>query len=216
MTQPTLYLASQSPRRREMIQWLGIPVQTMAVEIDEAPLPGERPVYLAVRLARSKTAAASAALGGGWVLAADTVVDLDGVSLAKPLDEEEARSMLLLLRDREHLVHTAVALSSPAGGITARRVTTRVLMRPYSDVEIDAYIATGDPMDKAGAYAIQHAGFHPVSRIESCYTNVVGLPLGAVVRLLRDAGWDLDPDIRSLCSRHFGYRCEHPDEGEPT
>ena len=213
MIRQTLYLASQSPRRREMIQWLGVPVQTMALEIDEAPLPGEAPAELAGRLARSKAAAASAALGGSWVLAADTVVDLDGVSLAKPQDEGEAKSMLLLLRDREHLVHTAVALSSPAGGITARRVTTRVLMRTYRDTEIDAYIETGDPMDKAGAYAIQHTGFHPVSQIETCYTNVVGLPLGAVVRLLRDAAWDLDPDIQSLCKRHYGYRCEHPDEG---
>jgi septum formation protein len=87
-------------------------------------------------------------------------------------------------------------------------------MRAYSDAEIDAYVATGDPMDKAGAYAIQHPGFHPVRRVERCYANVVGLPLGAVVRLLRDAGWDLSPDIPNLCDRHFGVRCEDPDEGE--
>ncbi len=86
-------------------------------------------------------------------------------------------------------------------------------MRPYTDAEIAAYIATGDPMDKAGAYAIQHPGFHPVERLEVCYANVVGLPLGAVVRLLRDTGWTLDVDIPALCAQHFGYRGCAGDEG---
>lgn len=211
-----LYLASQSPRRRQMMQWLDVSCELTAVELDETPHPGESPSNLAARLARAKALAAARALGSGWVLAADTVVDLDGVSLGKPADEAEAWDMLCALRGREHQVHTAVALAAPDGTLAVRRVTTRVHMRAYTEAEMRAYIATADPLDKAGAYAIQHRGFHPVDRIEVCYANVVGLPFGVVAKLLRDAGWDVNSDIQSICEAHFGCHCEQHDEGEPV
>jgi len=199
-----------------MVDWLGVPAVTTQVDIDEAPLPGEAPRALAIRLAREKTLAATAAVEG-LVLTADTVVDLDGAALGKPADADEARRMLRDLRALPHQVHTGVALALPGGEILVRCVTTDVLMRPYSDAEIDAYIATGDPMDKAGAYAIQHPGFHPVDHVDVCYANVVGLPLCAVVSLLAEAGWTIAVDVhattRALCRKHFGYACPRIDVG---
>ena len=198
--------------------WLGIPVATTQVELDETPLPGEVPVHLATRLARMKAQAAIAGRPDTLVLTADTVVDFERESLGKPADAAEAREMLLRLRDGGHQVHTGVALTCsgrpcPDGETRVRRVTTDVAMRPYTDAEIETYIATGDPMDKAGAYAIQHPEFHPVDRIQVCYANVVGLPLCAVVGLLQQAGWTLSIDVPVLCYLHFGYRCPGPDAG---
>ena len=253
---PTLALASQSPRRRRMMQWLGIPVAITKVDIDETPLPGEPPRDLATRLARAKAqAAAHPSLSitppdhatdagdraaarlrlhpdsrrgtrhdaraprrqdAAFVLTADTVVDFDGVSLGKPADAAEARATLRKLRERPHQVHTGVALARIDGDTVTpfvRRVTTDVTMRPYTDAEIAAYIATGDPMDKAGAYAVQHDGFDPVARLHVCYANVVGLPLCAVVALLNQAGRHLDVDIPALCAHHFNYDCPCPDPG---
>ena len=206
-----------------MMQWLGIPLTVMHVEVDETPRPGEAPAALAVRLAAEKARAATV---DGWVLTADTVVDLDGEMLDKPAGAGEARRTLARLRGRRHLVHTAVALAPPGGGPPGggppfvRRVTTEVRMRDYSDAEIEAYVAGGDPLDKAGAYAIQHPGFHPVDLVRVCYANVVGLPLCAVVALLESAHGhiaDLAFPIRNvpaLCLRHFGYACPGPDCGE--
>ena len=200
-----------------MMGWLGIPIATTQAEFDETPLPCEAPAHLATRLAQTK---AQAAITGPdtLILSADTVVDFDCESLGKPADAEEAREMLRRLREGRHQVHTGVALAcsgrlGPDGETHVRRVTTDVAMRPYTDEEIDAYIATGDPMDKAGAYAIQHQEFHPVDQIQVCYANVVGLPLCAVVRLLHDAGWTFSVDVPALCYLHFGYRCPGPDAG---
>ena len=210
---PALYLASQSPRRRMMMGWLGIPIATTQAELDETPLPGELPAHLATRLARMKAQAAIAGRPNTLVLTADTVVDFERESLGKPADAAEAREMLLRLREGGHQVHTGVALARPDGETHVRRVTTDVAMRPYTDAEIEAYIATGDPLDKAGAYAIQHQGFHPVEKVQVCYANVVGLPLCAVVTLLQQAGWTLSIDVPVLCYLHFGYRCPGPDAG---
>jgi len=234
-----------------MLAWLGLPFTVTDGEVDEAPVEGESPSALAARLAAEKAVRAAATVASGWVLTADTVVDLDGQTLGKPADAAEARAMLEQLRDRPHQVHTAVALvwsATHAGGTprsvptpegiptpegvptppscTVRVVSTNVVMRPYTDAEIAAYIATGDPFDKAGAYAIQHPGFHPVAGCHVCYANVVGLPLCAVVRLLQRAsgrmsekangagsGWMPDIDVPALCLRHFGYACPAPDEG---
>jgi predicted house-cleaning NTP pyrophosphatase (Maf/HAM1 superfamily) len=147
------------------------------------------------------------------MLTADTVVDLGGESLGKPGDAAEAQHMLERLRESEHLVHSGVALARPGSPPLVRRVTTKIRMRPYTDAEIAAYVATGDPMDKAGAYAIQHPTFAPVEDVNVCYANVVGLPLCAVVRLLNTAGWRIDVDVPHLCYRHFAYTCTSPDEG---
>lgn len=214
-TRKRLYLASSSPRRQQMIRWLGIPVETLTVEVDERALPHEAPPALAARLAQAKAREARRTVGGAaWVLAADTVVDLDGQPLGKPAHDGEAAAMLRELRGRVHKVHTGVALAFPKGQLLVRRVTTFVRMRAYSEEDLRLYVASGDPRDKAGAYAIQHRGFQPVEEVEVCYANVVGLPLCAVVRLLLEAGWPLTVNVRALCARHFDYACPRPDPGE--
>ena len=209
-------LASQSPRRRELLSWLALPFCAAAADVDETPLPGEAPVALAVRLAEAKARALEVDTPARFILAADTVVALDGVSLGKPADPAEARAILAALRGKEHAVHTGVALRAPrTGHLWLRCVTTRVTMRAYSEADIAAYIATGDPFDKAGAYAIQHAGFDPVACLERCYANVVGLPLCAVLALLAQSGERLaHRDAVALCREHFGYACPAPDWGE--
>jgi MAF protein len=198
-----------------MITWLALPVATTHTATDERAHPGESPRALATRLAARKACALDAAPDGAWVLGADTVVDMDGVSLGKPRSREEARALLARLRGRPHAVHTGVALHDPrTGSARVRSVTTRVHMRRYTDAEIEAYVASGDPMDKAGAYAIQHPGFAPVAHLDRCYANVVGLPLCAVRALLQ--AWDrpLPLDMLALCRRHLGYRCPAQDPGE--
>lgn len=210
MTQ-TLILASSSPRRRALIASLGIDFRVIKPDIDETQRPGEHPVDYVTRLARTKAAAAAGMIDSdGTVLAADTVVILAadtigadttsfnehtntgrGDILGKPEDEHAARLLLERLRGRAHTVCTAFCLrrvDSDAGAITESMRTT-VHMRDYSDDEIAAYIASGDPFDKAGGYAIQHAGFRPVARIDGCYNNVVGLPLCAVKYALHRFGW---------------------------
>lgn len=186
-----------------MIASLGIDFSVMKSNVPEAPQPGETPPDYALRLSREKAAAVLASLDrGGVVLAADTVVvlaaDTLGVTseydlLEKPADRDEARAMLTRLRGRAHHVITAFTLRDSSGRVHSERVTTTVTMRAYSADELDAYIATGDSLDKAGGYAIQHNGFRPVARIDGCYNNVVGLPLCAVKRALRDFGFaDID------------------------
>ncbi len=209
-----LLLVSQSPRRREMIAWLNLPVTIASADIDESPQDGESPLGMTVRLARAKARAVTAHPNGAWILAADTVVDLDNVPLGKPRDPAEARAMLQQLRARPHAVHTTVTLYNPqTHQDIARYVTTEVEMRAYTDAEIEAYIKSNDPMDKAGAYAIQNTGFNPVARINRCYTNVVGLPLCAVSALLKE--WDFLPSANMpvLCRAHFDYQCPAVDIG---
>lgn len=210
-----LLLLSQSPRRRKMVNWLEIPVDALSVHIDERPAPDEHPATLATRLALEKNQALADSPSEAWILAADTTVDLEGRSLGKPCNPAEAQHLLRQLRDRPHEVHTGVALRiSQTQETTVRRVTTRVWMRSYTDVEIAAYVASGDPMDKAGAYAIQNPAFDPVARAARCYANVVGLPLCAVAALMDAGGHPLLVDIPALCRRHFGYICPQPDQGE--
>ncbi len=226
-----LLLASQSPRRREMIAWLGVPVVLTSASIVEEPFRGEHPSAMAPRLAKRKAMSlcrdprgagkgddASASLFAQaevWVLAADTVVDFEGTALGKPHNPQEAVDMLRRLRGRWHDVHTGVVLCHPATGrIMMRRVTTVVRMRDYTDREIATYVASGDPLDKAGAYAIQHLDFHPVVGIDRCYANVVGLPLCAVVEMLSAVGFSLSIAVPELCFQHFAYHCPAPDVGD--
>jgi septum formation protein len=209
-----LLLASESPRRREMITWLNLACQVTRVELNENPHAGELPRNLAVRLAEEKARAVTTKYHPIWILAADTIVDFSHQALGKPADAAQAHAMLCHLREGPHQVHTGLTLFHPATEVLSTRcVTTDVWMRPYTDAEIDAYIASGDPMDKAGAYAVQHAGFHPVSRLDRCYANVVGLPLCALVELLQIAGFAETVDIPRLCFVHFGYNCPQPDRG---
>jgi septum formation protein len=196
-------LASGSPRRRELLASLGIEFTIIKADIDEIQHAGEDPYAYVRRLSIEKAAAVAARLTEPTlVLAADTVVILaadtigvteGGAILGKPADPAEARAMLRRLRGRDHVVCTALTLRPVEPG-TQQTITeltrTVVTMREYSDAEIDTYIATGDPFDKAGGYAIQHDGFHPVERIEGSYSNVVGLPVETLTEMLERVGYN--------------------------
>jgi septum formation protein len=188
-----LILASSSPRRFDLLTAVGLAFTVARPDIDETPQPGEAPADYVLRLSLQKAWAVStgsmASLDSGVILSADTtVVDGDQI-LGKPDDAEHAAAMLRQLRNRVHVVHTGITLlDAGSGQSTSRLTTTRVTMRPYTDEEIAAYVASGDPIGKAGGYAIQHAGFHPVARLDGCYTNVVGLPLCTVIAALAEYG----------------------------
>ena len=178
-----LVLASQSPRRRELLATAGIPFTIRAADVEEIRAPGEPPEEYARRLAQAK---AEAAWQGRQeiVLGADTIVVLDPEVLEKPRDRGDARAMLRRLSGREHTVITGICLRHPEGAIVDQSAT-RVWFTPLSDVEIEAYVASGEPMDKAGAYAIQGLASKFVERVEGCYFNVIGLPLSLVYRHLK-------------------------------
>jgi len=189
-----LLLASASPRRRQILQLLGLPYTVCTPPVNEDTVqerfrgPAEE---LAQWLAKHKAAEVlkSHDTEGRLVITADTTVLLNGEILGKPRDKAHARQLLLMLRGRWHHVITGIAVSCKIDGqhsIQATSCITPVLMRNYSQAEIDAYIATGDPMDKAGAYGIQHPSFQPTRHIDGCYLNVVGLPLCVLVDILAD------------------------------
>jgi len=182
-----LVLASSSPRRQQILAAIGLSFVVEPADIDEAPHWGETPEALASRLAVAKARLAAGNRPGQTAIGSDTVVALDDQPLGKPESADDAAHMLRLLRAREHRVITSVAAARGAN-VWEQTDATRVWMRDYSDQEIDGYIATGDPMDKAGAYAIQHPGFHPVARIDGCYLTVVGLSLPALYAVLAGAG----------------------------
>jgi septum formation protein len=202
-----LVLASQSPRRRDLLALLGLPFDVTAVDVAETPQPGELPAALVARLSQEKACAAVALLDT-VVVACDTVVALDGDVLGKPCDAAEATAMLRHLRGRPHTVYSAITLLETTTTETLTDVAeTCVVMRAYTDAELDAYVASGDPLDKAGAYAIQHAGFHPVAQVQGCYVNVTGLPLCHLTRCLR--AWGIEPirDVPTACQAYTGYAC---------
>jgi septum formation protein len=196
---PRLVLASGSPRRRELLARLGLAPVVRPTDIDETPLPDEDPIALVRRLAAGKARAGSAGPAGAAgvegrgdtevVLAADTVVVLGAEVLGKPRDASDAAAMLRALSGRTHEVTTGVAVRSPAGERVIH-VTTAVTFRPLLDTEVGWYVATGEPLDKAGAYGLQGAGAVLVERVEGSDTNVIGLPLAETVELLRGAGLD--------------------------
>jgi septum formation protein len=183
-----LTLASASPRRRRLLGLLDIPFVVAPVDVDEAPGPGESGGRLARRLAREKALAGAHAEPGRLVLAADTVVDVDGRPLGKPADEDEARATLRALRGRSHRVITGLALAIGGRLSWHGAAETEVRMRRYGDEEIERYVATGRPLDKAGGYAVQDPDFRPAEGLRGCYPNVVGLPLCEALRGLRAAG----------------------------
>ncbi len=184
-----LVLASASPRRRELLARLGLRFDVRPVDIAEDAGTSKDPQIVARRLARAKAEAARLADEHAPILAADTVVALDGRIFGKPADDDEAREMLRTLRGRTHQVVTAVAVMPLARrSVIARHPVTAVTMREYDDDEIEASIARGSPLDKAGAYGIQDELLQPVARYEGCYCNVVGLSLWAAIEALRRAG----------------------------
>jgi predicted house-cleaning NTP pyrophosphatase (Maf/HAM1 superfamily) len=246
-------LASQSPRRRELLQLLGLPFGVTVADVTEAPMADETPTELVTRLSRAKAHAVlledgSARPGArievaaphdahpctsstrALVIACDTVVALedtlrddahprddvsprDGASshqtriLGKPRDSADAVEMLNLLRGRSHLVYSAVTVRHPTRGAVTELVETRLSMRSYTASEIAAYVASGDPLDKAGAYAIQHEGFAPVEEIEGCYASVMGLPLCQLARCLRHWGCPPATDVPTACQTYTGHHC---------
>lgn len=188
MNSVRVVLASSSPRRRELLAMIGIPHEVMPADIDETYLPGEDPPAHAERLAREKALRVSEKVPDAVVIAADTIVVVDGDVLGKPRDPDEAATMLRRLSGRSHTVHTAVAVrqaSREAFGTESPLVTFREL----DDEHIAAYIATGEPMDKAGAYGIQGYGATLVSRVEGDYFAVMGLPLQRTVALIESLGF---------------------------
>ncbi len=187
-------LASASPRRRELLASLGLDVTVVPSGFEEHDDDRSlAPRALATINALGKRDAVLTATEGLLVIAADTVVDLEGVSLGKPAHPEDARRMLRLLSGRSHLVHTAVASPLPSGELLDFLETTAVTFYPLSPVEIDAYVATGEPMDKAGAYGIQGYAATLVRKIDGDFYTVMGFPLAHFVRTLRDAGLRLLP-----------------------
>lgn len=208
---PELILASSSPRRQELLREIGIPFQVHAANINEDQSAGEAPIEYALRLAREKAEAVAARYPQSYVLGADTIVVLKGEVLGKPEDQKDAARMLRLLSGRAHEVTTAVSLITPsfaapsalfpaapntvtsetvASGTLAetRASTTKVHFREIDEAEIQQYVAGGEPMDKAGAYAIQGGASRWTDRIEGEFSNVVGLPLSLVTEMLKTTG----------------------------
>ena len=186
----------------------------LAPQVDETPLPAEGGEEYVQRLAKNKVlCAASLVDTDGVIVAADTtVVDYFGAGaariLGKPRHQGEAVDMLRDLRGHKHQVLTAISIFSTLNGTRLSDLCiTDVPMRHYSDEEIEAYVASGDPMDKAGAYAIQHAGFHPVEDLAGCFANVMGLPLCHLTRSLRKLGIFPSADVPQACQSALGYSC---------
>src|SRR5688572_18882403 len=178
-----IVLASASARRPELLSALGLPFEVAPANVDESS--DERdPVALTRELALRKARAGSAAAPDAVVIGADTLVVLEGRLLGKPANADEARATLEALRGRTHQVVSGVAVVA-SGSEGSDVVTTHVTMRNYTDDEIEAYVTSGDPLDKSGAYAIQHPTFAPAARVEGCLCSVIGLPLWTLRSLLR-------------------------------
>lgn len=186
---PPIVLASGSPRRRELLEQLGLEFAIRAADIDESVRDGEPPLDYVQRLSVEK-AAAVAVPAGTLVIAADTTVDVDGVIFGKPADEAEARSMLAAISGRRHHVHTGVTVRLDDRSATAA-VSTAVDVAPIDEATAAWYIATGEPFDKAGGYALQGAGGVFVAGVEGSVSNVIGLPLAELVELARRVGAEL-------------------------
>lgn len=189
VSSPPIILASASPRRQDLLKAAGIVFDVMAADVDESPQPGETPEAHVRRLAEEKARAVSAQRDGATVLGADTVVVVDGELLGKPRDSEDAAAMLRKLRGKTHEVVTGVALLS-RDRRDVRVARTRVTFGALTDEEIGWYVASGEPMDKAGGYAIQGLASRFVVAIDGSYSNVVGLPVALVYRMLNPDGGD--------------------------
>jgi septum formation protein len=196
-----LVLASNSPRRKQLLSLGGWAFTVIPAVLDEQQLEGENPQEYVLRMAAAKArAVAGQAPPNAVIIAADTTVVESGEILGKPSDAAEAEAMLRRLRGRTHQVHTALVLFRPEDGRLLSEVcSSDVTMRDYADEEMRVYIASGDPFDKAGAYAIQHITFNPVENLAGCYTNVVGLPLCRLMQML--------PRMGFLQTSHLPFAC---------
>jgi septum formation protein len=209
MIQRKFWLASNSPRRREMLAWVNWDWDASAANIDESQQPEETAREYVIRLAAEK---ANFPIPGiqpqDIVIAADTIVVLDENILGKPMNNEQALGMLTNLRGRGHLVMTAIAIRSDDHGNSRHDICkTRVQMRAYTDQEIRQYVASGDSLDKAGAYAIQNDSFHPVVDFNGCFASVMGMPLCHLERTLRDLPNYDQKEMATICQNHLKYIC---------
>ena len=206
-SKPRLILASNSPRRRQLLARSDWEFQVIAADVDESQHLNESPADYVLRLAETKTRAIPVQ-ANQIVLAADTAVVDGSDTLGKPKDNAEAFAMLTRLRGHTHQAYTGVALLRQSDGLLLKELSiTDVPMRDYSDEEIHAYIQTGDPLDKAGAYAIQHPSFQPVASLEGCYTSVMGLPICYVVRMMRKMDFLFRSDVPEQCQMMLKYQC---------
>jgi septum formation protein len=187
-TENPLVLASNSPRRKSLLQQIALPFRSLPSHVEEDHVPGE-PSTRARLLAEEKAKAVYPKSKENWILGADTIVVIGERVLGKPMDEEDARSMLFLLSGKEHEVITGFCLLNPSGEVAhSEAVTTLVKIKPLSEKEIDAYVATSEPFGKAGSYAIQGLAAFLVESISGSYTNVVGLPVCALIKSLLATG----------------------------
>ncbi len=205
----TLILASNSPRRKQLLSLGGWVFNVLVADVDESQHPGEAPGNYVQRVAAMKARkSAEKVSNDNVIIAADTAVVDGGDILGKPLDEEDAVRMLKRLRGHTHQVYTGLALLRMSDNqfLTDLSVTD-VPMRVYTDEEIEAYVQTGDPLDKAGAYAIQHPDFHPVQTLEGCFASVMGLPLCRLTHLLGQ--FDITPEtsVGLRCQAELQYDC---------
>jgi septum formation protein len=192
MRQPELILASRSPRRKELLIQFGADLVVVPSDVDERVLPGEFPATYAERIAGEKAVVVAEGRQNGIVVAADTIVVINAEILGKPADNRDAARMLRLLSGNVHEVITGIAVRDAVSGRSDVRISrTSVWFRRLTEQEIEAYVLTGEPLDKAGAYGIQGRGALLIERIEGCYFNVVGLPLSLLGVMLKSFGIDL-------------------------
>jgi MAF protein len=207
-TEDGLILASGSPRRRELLSLLGVAFQTCVPEVDELPAFGEIPAEVPQRISRLKAEHAARGLERGIVVAADTVVVHKGAVLGKPRDADHAGEMLRRLRGKRHFVLSGVTVLEVS---TGKKITelceSKVWLRDLQDQEIQRYVASGDPLDKAAAYAIQNTEYAPVAKVVGCPANVMGLPMCHVARNLRRFGITLPNTAPTRCEIRYGYTC---------
>ena len=206
----TLVLASASPRRKALLDQIGVEFRVHPVDLDESMIPGEEALVHVQRLATEKARLGFEQLTrqetGLAVLAADTVVEIDGKVLGKPSGDRQAAAFLSRLSGKAHKVHTAIALVTNDQELAAVS-SSDVEFMPLSEKQIAAYVATGEPQDKAGAYAIQHPGFAPVRAIDGCITGVMGLPLGDLCSSLAEFGYRAECAVAEVCERQARFAC---------
>lgn len=207
VTGQKLVLASGSPRRKELLATLGIPFDVVTSGISEDVETTDGPVAMVQLLARSKANAVAQKLQEGLVIGSDTTIAFQGEILGKPVDEDAAKEMLRRLRGKRHQVISGIAIIDVATQrVAVSAVTTDIKMRDYSDQEVDAYVGTGEPMDKAGSYAIQGKGGALIQEIQGCYNNVVGMPLCELTKLLVEFG--VSPTAQGpVCRLRSGDPC---------
>ncbi|MCB8942911.1 MAG: septum formation protein Maf [Ardenticatenaceae bacterium] len=206
-----LILASQSPRRRELIKLLGLPFSAISANVNEDSITDPNPAVNVIKTAELKAQTIAAQIqptNPSIIIAADTTVALDNEMLGKPQNTADAERMLLTLRGRTHEVYTGTILVDMRSGEMVKGVCTAVVtMRPYTKEEINTYIATGDPLDKAGAYAIQHPQFSPVAHLNGCYLGVVGLSICHLLQLLNQLNICTKPNLATLHAAHQTTPC---------